>query len=240
MATYNGEKYLKAQIDSILEQLDNEDELIISDDGSTDDTLNIIDAYKDKRIKLIHHQKNNACKIKFKLITNNFENALNHAKGDSIFLSDQDDIWLKNKKKIMYDYLAKYDIVMCNFMVQNEDANNNIAIAPESYYRKNPISNNILLNVLQSKFLGCCLAFRKDVLKYILPFPNGLFAHDFWIGCIATYFGKFYFIDQALHIYRRHGLNASDHKKSSNSLVFKISYRFIFFIQLVRRIKNFR
>ena len=97
MATHNGGKYIKEQIDSILVQISNEDELIISDDSSTDDTVEIIKKIKDKRIKLFENNK-------FFSPNLNFENALLHSKGDIIFLSDQDDIWKKDKVKIMGNY----------------------------------------------------------------------------------------------------------------------------------------
>lgn len=90
MATYNGEEYIKEQLESILCQLGEMDEIIISDDGSTDNTLNIIESYNDSRIK-IHI---NTGKHGF---VYNFENALQKAKGEYIFLSDQDDIWLPEK-----------------------------------------------------------------------------------------------------------------------------------------------
>ena len=99
MATYNGGKYIKEQIDSILLQLKEEDELVISDDGSIDDTVQIIKSYSDPRIRLFFHLKPSDQNewSKPALISSNFENALRRAKGDFIFLSDQDDIWLPNK-----------------------------------------------------------------------------------------------------------------------------------------------
>ena len=89
MATYNGGKYIKEQIDSILGQLSNNDELIISDDNSTDDTVDIINRISDSRVRLFFNKQ--------KGYTNNFENALKQVRGDIIFLSDQDDIWMDNK-----------------------------------------------------------------------------------------------------------------------------------------------
>lgn len=87
MATYNGGQYLKAQIDSILNQLSVNDELVISDDHSTDNTCAIIKQYNDSRVKLVLNELT-------KGVTHNFENALLHSNGDIIFLADQDDIWL--------------------------------------------------------------------------------------------------------------------------------------------------
>ena len=90
IASYNGEKYIKEQLNSILCQLEERDEVIISDDSSTDNTVQIIESFKDKRIKIFREQK-------FKSPIYNFENAISKATGDIIFLSDQDDIWHKAK-----------------------------------------------------------------------------------------------------------------------------------------------
>ena len=94
MATYNGEKYVLPQIRSILEQLDKHSELIIVDDFSKDKTIELIESIEDKRIKIY---KNNSNQGHVKT----FEIALNKAKGETIFLSDQDDIWPKNRVKDM-------------------------------------------------------------------------------------------------------------------------------------------
>lgn len=99
VATYNGEKYLQEQLDSILIQLAPDDELIISDDFSTDKTRSILDSYRaDPRIKLLEGPQ--------KGIIKNFEHAINQASGDLIFLADQDDVWLPDK---VADTKAKFD-----------------------------------------------------------------------------------------------------------------------------------
>ena len=89
IATYNGAKYIEEQVQSILYQLSEKDEIINSDDGSKDNTLAIIKSLNDARIKVIHNT------LKHGLVSN-FENAIKHADGDYIFLSDQDDIWTSN------------------------------------------------------------------------------------------------------------------------------------------------
>ena len=90
MASFNGERYIKEQIDSILLQIGEDDELIISDDGSTDQTVDVICSYRDDRIKFVRNVNRHGC-------IGNFENALRVASGDFIFLADQDDIWLSDK-----------------------------------------------------------------------------------------------------------------------------------------------
>lgn len=105
---------MKEQFDSILSQLSDEDEIIISDDSSTDKTLAIIDSYHDKRIRVFPNQK-------FHSPIFNFENALKHARGDYIFLSDQDDVWECDKVKIILPYLSRYSLVVSNCSIMDKD-----------------------------------------------------------------------------------------------------------------------
>ncbi len=107
LASYNGALYIKEQIHSILSQLKDGDELIISDDSSTDNTVDIISQINDKRITILHHESVINLPTCQK-VTSNFENALFAASGDVIFLSDQDDVWLDGKIDTMCSYLEKY------------------------------------------------------------------------------------------------------------------------------------
>lgn len=100
LASYNGQNFIKEQIESILSQLSAIDELIVSDDISSDSTLDIVNSFKDDRIKILSG-------IKFASPIRNFENALKYATGDVIFLSDQDDVWLPNKVRVMISYFSK-------------------------------------------------------------------------------------------------------------------------------------
>ena len=107
IASHNGEKYIKEQVDSILCQIGSDDEVVISDDGSTDKTLAILEAYNDPRIKVFRYVHPCKYRYNFDYATHNFENALHHAKEDIIFLADQDDVWLPDKvekvKAAFYD-----------------------------------------------------------------------------------------------------------------------------------------
>ena len=239
MATYNGERFLREQIDSILCQLAPDDELIISDDGSTDGTLDIIQSYNDKRIKLLHHKKKSEyAKIKysrnFYYATDNFENALQAAQGDYIFLADQDDVWMKDKAKLMRSYLDKFDCVMCNNQIIDTEGK------PLNFFlgEKPPFSSSVFLNLKRTPFLGCCMGFSRRALKYILPFPKNLICHDLWMGCLCAIRNSMYFLQEPLHQYRYHenSVSPSVTKKSKNSILFRIKYRLIFLIQFYSRL----
>lgn len=235
MTSHNGEKYIKKQIDSILKQLNDDDELIISDDGSSDCTIEIINSYKDSRIKLLQYNPPTEYKKirnakNFYYVTSNFLNALINAKGEEIFLADQDDIWIEDRVQLVREKLKIYDCVMCNLNTIDE----NDKIIQENYFNQNPVPTNLFKYILNTRILGCCLAFNKKVLEYALPFPNYLIMHDYWIGAIAISKFKFYYLPKVLHLYRRTSTNVSTtSNKSKNPLYFKILYRIIFAYQLV-------
>jgi glycosyltransferase involved in cell wall biosynthesis len=105
MASYNGSKYIKNQITSILNQLAKSDQLVIVDDCSFDNTVNIIESLKDSRIKLFKNTKNIG-------VVGTFNRALKHANGDIIFLSDQDDEWLDNKVSFIKNFFISNNIDM--------------------------------------------------------------------------------------------------------------------------------
>lgn len=239
IATYNGQAYIKEQITSILKQLSSEDEIIISDDKSNDGTVEIIKSLNDERIIILTNDKNEIKHRSFSHIyaTSNFENAIKKATGDYIFLSDQDDIWLDGKVKHFIHELSekKKMMVFSNFSVI--DLDNKVSVS--RYYKKNPIKKIAILNLIRMPFFGCTLAFRKELLKYILPFPKQLLLHDNWIGFLALHYGEVSFIDKPFILYRRHINNVSSFKgHSKNPIWYRISYRLQFIIQYFQRIHN--
>lgn len=215
IATYNGEKYIKEQLDSILTQLDKSDEIIISDDSSTDRTIEIIQSYSDKRIKLYENKK-------FKSPIFNFENSLTYATGDYIFLSDQDDIWMSNKVETIKEFLVNFDLVLSDANIIDSKGN----AMDESFYKINGSKKGLVKNIIKNSYLGCTMAFNRKILEKSLPFPKAIPMHDWWIGLVAEVYGKTCFIDEKLINYRRHGSNASPTgEKSHYSFFKKISFR---------------
>ena len=224
IATYNGEKYLKKQIDSILVQLSGNDELIISDDNSTDGTIDIIKQIEDSRIRfLINNEKG---------YTSNFENALKQATGDVIFLSDQDDIWELNKVEICLEELKTSFIVVSNCRIINA----NDEIISNSYFELRTPKKSFLGNLLKFSYLGCCLAFRSEILVKALPFPSNrqFCTHDNWLFLVGSFFFKHKVLDDKLIYYRRHDGNVSK-LISKTSIWFKIKYRIYLCFFLLKR-----
>lgn len=206
MASYNGEKYIKEQIASILPQLSEGDEIVISDDGSKDATLDIVGEFagKDSRVKPIKGQGKGAIL--------NFQNAIEHCSGQLIFLCDQDDVWLSNKVRSVVDRFKKTgaDLVMHDVKVVNEELE---CIKP-SFFAARGVKKGILKNIIKNSYMGCAMAFKSYLKDIILPFPKNLPMHDQWIGLICEIYGKVDFIDKPLGLYRRHGDNVTGDSRS--------------------------
>lgn len=234
MATHNGEKYIKEQIESILPQLSENDELIISDDGSSDRTLSIIRQYDDSRIKLLQYIQ----PVKFtdhfaphRYASKNFENAIKHANGDYIFPCDQDDIWMPDKVSLCIKALENSILVK----------HSGVRITSEGHPMGKvscsmPVSRHLLVNLYRLKIPGSHIAFRRELLKAALPFPFNTVSHDAWLGCLASCLGKCTSLDDELIQYRIHDNNVSIHKQ--NSIVTQISYRMDLLLQIIKRLSR--
>lgn len=226
MASYNGEKYIQQQLKSILVQLEEEDEIIISDDGSTDHTLQKISELKDPRIRVIHNTGEHG-------YSRNFENALRHAKGDCIFLSDQDDVWKENKVKTVIEALEKWQFVVHDTEMTDADLN---VFAPSQFarYRVKP---GFWHTVARNRYNGCCMAFRRSFLDAALPFPKNqnLCRYDYWLPYIAEFSHVSLTLYEPLIYYRRHegtALNAGE--GSERSLKEKVLSRLYCIAEVLR------
>ena len=199
MASYNGELYIAEQIESVLKNIGKKDELIISDDGSSDKTREIIQTYmaKDSRIQLIDGPRRGVVK--------NFENALKHTTGEVVFLCDQDDVWTDNKVQKVLDAMnSGVTLVLHDAEVfQGEE------VVYPSFMQHRGSRRGVFQNILKNSYIGCCMAIKRELLEYAIPFPQKICMHDQWIGLISEIYGKSCFIDDRLLRYRRHGKNAS-------------------------------
>lgn len=213
LAAYKGEKYIVEQVESILSQLSEEDELIISDDYPQGETKTALDGIlkNDSRVKYIHGRSQGLIK--------NFEYAINNATGDFIFLSDQDDVWLEGKvKAVMIEFENGADVVMHDALITDGDLNP----TGERAFVLNSAGKGIFRNILKNSYQGSCMAFRKEMKEHILPFPEKLPMHDQWIGLMGEKYGSVHLIDHPYILYRRHGDNVSG---GGSSLMQKIKWR---------------
>lgn len=204
MATYNGEMYIEEQIKSILSNLTIEDELIISDDGSKDKTIEITKEYieKDNRIKLIEGPQ--------KGIKQNFANAISKCNGKYIFLADQDDIWMKDKvEKVLKQFEEKNStLIIHDAKIINEKEEEVMS----SFFEYRNSGKGIIKNIYKNTYIGCCIAFDSKIKEKVLPIPDNIEMHDQWIGIIAEQNGESYFLKEPLILYRRHSENNSSMK----------------------------
>ena len=224
MAVYNGEKYLKEQIDSIEKQLREKDELVISLDPSSDQSEAIIKDYcrRDSRIRYIKGSGTG--------LRDNFQNAISHCRNDIVFLADQDDVWHENKvEQVLHCFTdPEVSVVMHDAVVVDAELQ---MIEPSFFEMKNS-RTGALNNFVKNSYIGCCMAFRKELTKYILPFPKHLPMHDQWIGIIGDLTGKNYLLKMPLISYRRHGNNVSGDTHAS--VVQMISWRLQLLCALIR------
>lgn len=226
LATYNGSSFIKEQIDSILPQLGKTDELIVSDDNSDDDTVEVIQSIGDNRIQLVVSPG-------FKNPARNFENALNQSKGDIIFLSDQDDIWLPQKVAKFLVELKTADLVLSDFKIVDTQLNT----LNESFIETHKSRNGLINNILRNSYVGSSIAFNRKILTTALPFPENVPMHDWWIGLIAEAIGKVSILNEPLLLYRRHSNNASSTSaKSQYSFVQKLKMRISIMAMLANRL----
>lgn len=218
MASYNGEKYIKDQIDSILTQISPDDELIISDDGSTDGTLDIIKSYGDPRIKLLNHEGPKGS-------TPNSINALMASRGDYIFLADQDDFWLPGKYKKMMAAIEGYDFVHHDSIVVDDDSNT----LYDSLYSLKHNGPGLVKNMIKGSFYGSHMLITRKLLNLAVPFPENIeVGHDLWIGLVATMSVKMNYIPDKLIYYRRHeGAHCELFEASKRPLKTKIYGRLV-------------
>lgn len=225
IATCNGERYIGLQLQSILAQLSDLDEVVISDDSSTDGTLQIIESFGDKRIRVFAGQT-------FRSPVYNFEHALRNARGAIIVLSDQDDEWVPGRISIATEELKRFSLVVCDAEIINAEGE---VVRPSlgEIYRSRP---GLLLNLTKNRYTGCCMAFRREVLEAALPFPANLPWHDWWIGLVAESFFSTVFLEDKLIRYRRHSSNVSNTGgKSTFPWKARIAHRCIMALALARR-----
>jgi glycosyltransferase involved in cell wall biosynthesis len=216
LATRNGSAYLREQIDSILAQLTDDDELVITDDASTDETVAIVNSYDDNRIILLQQSTPIG-------VAGNFQTGLTACRGSYIFLADQDDVWNTKKIERMVSELQHCDLVVCDCAISDNQLN----IHASSFFSNNRSGKGLLKNLYRNSYMGCCMAFRREVLSRALPFPKDIQIHDFWIGLIAELHFNVNFIPDVLVRHRRHSSNASTTGQTSRfTFMQRIEYRY--------------
>lgn len=204
MAAYNGGAFVEPQLRSILSQLRPRDEVVIVDDGSTDDTLKRIAQIGDMRVRVLKHEHNAG-------VVATFEDALRLASGEILFLSDDDDVWAPTKvQQFLHAFENGPDVEIVQSRVRMIDENDR-PMLNSRINRHGRFAPGFWHNLFMNHYQGSAMALRASLLGRVLPIPvSTSFLHDVWIGTRNDLVGgKFVFIDEDLLFYRRHGNNAS-------------------------------
>lgn len=218
MATYNGEKYIDGQIESLLNQTYQNFCLYICDDHSKDTTKNIIEKYaKDypEKIKIIKSEKNQGA-------IQNFSFLLSQSKAEYVMFADQDDIWMEDKiekslaKMKLLEKIHGKDLpllVHTDLIVVDQNLNvlghsfwKYTHLKPSSFHSANRF-------LVQNVVTGCTMMLNRPLCKLSLPVPNEAIMHDWWIALTAATFGKIGVVNEPTILYRQHGSNTLGAKK---------------------------
>jgi len=201
MAAYNGARHIEEQIQSILTELHADDELVVVNDCSTDNTAEIVRGIGDSRIRLIDASSNAG-------YVRTFERALREARGEFIFLSDQDDIWIPGRVELMISALAEKAIVTTNCSHVEGPQGKFHELRLRSAYASRPMRNMIGIVVGYRLHWGCAMAMRASALKQVLPFPRYMTeSHDQWIAMVGNVNKSIAYLDEDTVLHRLHGEN---------------------------------
>lgn len=228
MAAYNGGKYISQQIESILPQLKENDELVVSINPSVDDTEKIVREYqeRDRRIKVFMCSQ--------KGVLSNFENAIRCCRNAVVFLSDQDDVWKKDKIEKQLELFndssvggvchgCRYIDGYGKMMEMQPSVKKNREINFWEIVKKNPVQ-------------GSTLAFRRELATSFVPFPQKLPMHDSWIGLWICKTSKLIYFNEPLLLYRQHegSVTVRKHKKLKNMMADRVKLLWCFFCRKIR------
>lgn len=207
MATYNGSRFVREQLESILIQLDEDDEVVIVDDCSSDDTIQIIEKFGDPRIKVFRNERNLG-------VNGNFAKAIGLATGEFIFMSDQDDVWTGGRLAYMCEPFASPTVNMVATNYSLIDAEGNAlpgSLAPnlERGFDAKPLANLLGIFLGTRNYFGCAMGFRASLREIILPYPRWIECHDIWIAMIGILDRSLVHMPGVTLLHRVHGTNAS-------------------------------
>ena len=208
LATYNGEKYLCEQLDSILNQSYNNIEIVVVDDCSTDGTMDILERYFSKVNMKLYRNKKNVGFVK------TFEKALGMCSGRYIALCDQDDIWEKDKVEQLVNEIKGYSLAYSDVSLIDSDGIT-FVISRKNYFGISNRSNLSFKDLIFKNYvIGCASLFERDLLKDALPFPIDAMFHDWWISTVASKKKGIKYFDKPLVKYRQHSGNTYGIKKN--------------------------
>lgn len=237
LSTYNGEKYLKEQLDSIFFQTYKNFEIIARDDGSNDNTINILKSYN---IKILDTDKNLGAKLSFSTLLNY---AVKNTDAEYFMFCDQDDIWksdkiektIANMKELEKENSDLPLLVHTDLEVVDEKLN----VLNKSFWKyekRDPSLNSINRLIMQSTVTGCTMMINRKLAELSFPVSENSIMHDWWISMVASNFGKIAYLEESTISYRQHSSNDTGSKKFGLSLILKMAVNFLFYDELYKHL----
>lgn len=211
MAVYNGQRFLREQIASVLPDLRAGDELIAIDDGSTDQSLSILGSSGSPLLKIVSNPRNVG-------VVRSFERGLRLARNEFVFLCDQDDIWCSGKRAAFVEAFQRDKSV--SLVISDAeiiDASGQV-VASSFMTLRGGFKGGVLATLWRNRYLGCALALRRSMLAAALPIPRWAPMHDMWLGVVGTASGRVVYLPQAYVRYRRHEGNVTPLRTRENWL----------------------
>ena len=202
MAVHNGSRYLDEQMRSILDQLHDDDEFVVIDDASGDDSVAKIEALADSRLKLHRNPVNLGIRA-------TFERGFAQARHDIVFLSDQDDVWIEGKRDALVAAFHEDPAVVVVLSDSQLIDADGALIAPSFMATRGGFHGSWWSTIVRNRYLGCSMAVRRRLFDVALPVPAWAPMHDMWLGAIGSIVGKVVYLPAVYLRYRRHGSNAT-------------------------------
>jgi glycosyltransferase involved in cell wall biosynthesis len=208
MAVYNGLPYLREQMASVLRELRLEDELVVVDDRSTDGSLAWLQGLDDPRLVLLPNDQNLG-------VRRSFERALGACTGEVVLLCDQDDVWLTGKRDALALPFAQDP--NCTAAISDAQVIDGLGaiLSPSFMAGRGGFRGGWWSTLFKNRYLGCCMAIRRDVIALGLPIPPRAPMHDMWFGMLAVSCGRVHYVPQPYVQYRRHDRNVSPSSHAS-------------------------
>jgi glycosyltransferase involved in cell wall biosynthesis len=208
MATYNGVRFLEEQIQSVRLQMQSGDELVVVDDASTDGTMKLLEQLQFPRMRVYQNPKNLGA-------ARTFDRALSLTRNHIVFLCDQDDVWLPGKREAFVESFLRDK--RCSVVVSDAELIDAAGrtLAASFMQTRGGFSGSLWSTLYKNRFLGCCMALRRDVLSIGLPIPPTVPQHDMWLGLLGAEIGTVHYLSTAYLRYRRHEENTSPSRPAS-------------------------
>ena len=238
MAVYNGARWLTPQLDSILVELRSDDEIVIVDDASTDDSVALIEAFDDPRVRLVRQKANRG-------YVATFEHALSLASREVILLSDQDDVWIPGRRDLLCAAVDSAEVAASDLVLLGDGAPlpHPLTRRPWRLGRSRPsdrIRRQLTIWAGIAPYFGCAMAVRREFLSTVLPFPTFLTeSHDLWIATVANAAATLEHVHSPSVQRRLHEANASPSRPRGVRAVLRARVMLVrCSIEAVRRIRR--